>query len=326
MRDASFYFLGGSMGDMGDESKRGSFYFSASSTTVFHTFKVRQRLSEPKRPSDRPAFDLIGWKEGVLAKLPVPPAPFGLQIQSQSPTMDPALSELARFKTLEILVIEGRQSTNVTDTGLKKLAALPGLQTLQLDGLNLTITGTGLAELKSLQRLYLWATKVNDESVKTLAGLKGLQILDLSSTQVTDAGLKELRGLTNLQRLFLGGTDVTGTGFKDLGALTDLQTLNLEQAKVTDAGLRELAGLKGLRYLDLGKTQVTDEGVKNLAALKSLRWLILIDTQVTDAGLESLASLENLEYVDPSRTKATMAGKMKLRKALPDCTVCGSGP
>ena len=58
----------------------------------------------------------------------------------------------------------------LTDTGMKKLAAL-----------------------KNLTSLSLSDTKVTDAGLKELAGLKNLSFLYLDGTKVTDAGLKELK-------------------------------------------------------------------------------------------------------------------------------------
>ncbi|HEV3080227.1 MAG TPA: hypothetical protein VGY66_10625 [Gemmataceae bacterium] len=59
----------------------------------------------------------------------------------------------------------------MTDAGLKELAGLKNLQTLELAG-----------------------TAVTDTGLKELAGLKSLQRLNLTYTRVTDKGLKELAG------------------------------------------------------------------------------------------------------------------------------------
>jgi hypothetical protein len=59
----------------------------------------------------------------------------------------------------------------VTDTGLKELAEMKGLQTLDLHN----------------------TLKVTDAGLKDLAGLQGLQTLDLRYTQVTDAGVADLQ-------------------------------------------------------------------------------------------------------------------------------------
>jgi len=84
--------------------------------------------------------------------------------------------------------------TQVTDAGLKELAALKNLQELDLAGTKVTDAGLKeLAALKTLQTLYLDNTKVTDAGLKELAPLKNLQTLYLGNTQVTDAGKAELR-------------------------------------------------------------------------------------------------------------------------------------
>jgi hypothetical protein len=155
--------------------------------------------------------------------------------------------------------------TNVTDTTLKALTAIKGLQ-----------------------NLYLGDTKVTDAGMKALTSLKGLRDLRLMGTKVTDAGVKELTALKGLESLFLEGTKVTDAGVKELTALTGLQFLGLSKTQVTDAGVKELTTLKVLSFLDLRNTKVTDAGVKELTSLKALRFLDLSGTQVTDAGAKEL--------------------------------------
>src|SRR5262245_23977591 len=76
--------------------------------------------------------------------------------------------------------------TQVTDAGLKELAALKQLEVLSLE-----------------------RTNVTDAGLKELAALKQLQALILRGTKVTDAGLKELAALKQLQALILERTNVT---------------------------------------------------------------------------------------------------------------------
>lgn len=161
-----------------------------------------------------PAFHFFFvWEDGVVSKLPVPAAPFGLDL------------------------IE----TKVTDAGVKELVGLKSLHTLNLGGTHVTDAGLKeLANLKSLHALFLGGTQVTDAGLKELAGLKSLHTLWLFGTQVTDAGLKELAGLKSLHTLNLGGTQVTDVGLKQLAGLKDLHTLNLVNTKVTNAGVVEL--------------------------------------------------------------------------------------
>jgi hypothetical protein len=85
--------------------------------------------------------------------------------------------------------------TQVTDVGLKELAGLTDLQTLNLD-----------------------VNRITDAGLKELAALTSLQTLDLNTTQVTNQGLKELARLKNLKTLNLGFTKVTDAGLKELAA------------------------------------------------------------------------------------------------------------
>jgi hypothetical protein len=203
----------------------------------FRSLYLQFRIGGEGEPGEWPAFRFIIWKPGVLASLPPPPAPFGLDL-SLTLVRDAGLKELAGLKQLRILDLWG---TRVTDAGLKELAGL-----------------------KQLQVLNLHDTPVTDAGLKELAGLNQLRGLDLALTEVTDAGLKELAGLKQLQVLNLWGTRVTNAGLKELAGLKQLQVLNLSDTRVTDAGLKELAGLKQLRYLNLGGTRVTEAGVAEL--------------------------------------------------------------
>ncbi len=112
-----------------------------------------------------PAFLFKVFPTGRLTALPPPEVPFGLRLN-------------------------GHQ---VTDAGLKELAGLTQLQSLDFR-----------------------ETQVTDAGLKELAGLKQLRMLNLGVTQVTDAGLKELAGLKQLRMLNLSGSKVTDAGVQEL--------------------------------------------------------------------------------------------------------------
>jgi internalin A len=117
-------------------------------------------------------------------------------------------------KPIVRVYLTGKQ---VTDVGLKELAGLKNLQTLDLRH-----------------------TKVTDAGLKEIAGLKSLQFLLLNDTQVTDAGLKQVAALKSLQFLHLFYTNVTDAGVKELAGLKRLRWLSLSDTQVTDAGVAEL--------------------------------------------------------------------------------------
>src|SRR5262245_48105995 len=57
-----------------------------------------------------PAFRFEKWKDGVLAKLPLPKTPFGLYL-AKTNVMDPGLKEVANLKTLGSLCLCDTQVT-----------------------------------------------------------------------------------------------------------------------------------------------------------------------------------------------------------------------
>jgi Leucine-rich repeat (LRR) protein len=176
----------------------------------------------------------------------------------------------SRPQTDDAIIGLALQGTQVTDAGLRELAALKNLTTLYLGavpGGHSHITDMGLKEVvthKNLTNLSLSGTKVTDAGLKELATLEKLTTLDLGNTQVTDVGLKELATLKNLTTLDLRNTQVTDVGLKGLAAHKSLLTLRLDNTSVADAGLKELAALKNLSALDLSGTRVTSAGVKEL--------------------------------------------------------------
>ncbi|VTR97788.1 leucine-rich repeat domain-containing protein [Tuwongella immobilis] len=135
------------------------------------------------------AFRFLPGKESVIANLPAPESPFGLNLG------------IAR----------------VTNAGLKVLAGLTSLTVLDLFDSQVTDAGLKeLAGLKNLTALDLGSTQVTDAGLKELSSLTSLTTLGLMSTKVTDAGLKELAGLKNLTSLNLVGTKVTEKGMAEL--------------------------------------------------------------------------------------------------------------
>jgi len=110
------------------------------------------------------------WREGVLADLPDPGTPFGLDLvgtNSGRTMTDAGLNGLARLKSIVWLNVRNRP---IGDAGLKQVAGL-----------------------KNLNWLDLQSTTVTDAGLRELAGLTNLQSVDLRGTQVTDAGLAALQ-------------------------------------------------------------------------------------------------------------------------------------
>src|SRR4029079_14523520 len=84
-----------------------------------------------------PAFKIREWRAGMLAKLPAPARPFGLDL-TEAEMRDSRLKDLAPLKQLTALNLHRHLTTanvnspSVTDAGLKELAPLKQLTTLDL--------------------------------------------------------------------------------------------------------------------------------------------------------------------------------------------------
>jgi hypothetical protein len=154
--------------------------------------------------------------------------------------------------------------TQVTDAGLKYLAALSNLQWLDLSG-----------------------TKVSDTGLNELAGLKQLKTLRLNDTQVTDAGLKGLANLKTLTTLEVKRTNVTDKG------LADLQNTLPSLGKPANAGTGDSkAELQAAAKLKLGK-MLQDDGVVDKA--KIFYQEIIKEYPKTKAADEAAAILKKLD-------------------------------
>src|SRR5262245_59682865 len=108
------------------------------------------------------AFRVQHWSPGMLAKLPAPTQPFGLNFFARntgqiegifdagSNVTDAGLKELDRFQQLQSLFIVAAEQ--ITQAGLKELAELKQLQSLDLANSH-HLTGVGLKPLSGLKLL-----------------------------------------------------------------------------------------------------------------------------------------------------------------------------
>lgn len=232
---------------------------------------------------------------------------------------------LGGMKTLKWL---SHRTTEVTEEGLKELANLHRLESLELGAVgragmkvigklkNLTElslavddeTRKGLEELAGLQNLRALRLWADNEDLGALPNLNNLTSLDLSGCRpegeyrgVTDKGVEALARFERLSVLNLGSTGVTGEG---LEKLTNLEELNLSLAPVTDKGLKDVGRLRKLTKLNLKLdfrvkgTKVTAKGLEPLAGLENLIDLRLRGVPITGAGLRKLEGLKKLQRVE----------------------------
>lgn len=158
-------------------------------------------------------------------------------------------------------------NTNLTDAGLRQVAACAGLRSLFLD--RTAVTDTGVAEFlekthAQLNGISLAETSVTDKGLEALAKCKELIDLNLADTRISDATLKRLVNCSRLSSLWLTNTAVSDSGIAALRGTRQLLTLDLTGTTVTDRSLEDLEQLSRINYLGLRGTKISAAGSMRL--------------------------------------------------------------
>jgi beta-lactamase regulating signal transducer with metallopeptidase domain/protocatechuate 3,4-dioxygenase beta subunit len=229
--------------------------------------------------------------------------------------------------------------------GMKIVGELHSLTTLYLGSTNVigrSIVGSGLKELRGLTQLKsLTVGSITNKDLREICQFKSLTKLEIHGSNIDDAGMKELKNLENLEELEGGTYNVTDVGVADLADVKRLKKLNLNYSKITDASLKELKRLTNLQSLDLSHTKIKglhldelkdlqqlkelamtstrigDAAAEQIAELKSLTSLELTDTKITDEALKQFEHLPALRYLKIKETEVTDEAVRELKKARP---------
>jgi Leucine-rich repeat (LRR) protein len=223
---------------------------------------------------------------------------------SQTAITDAGLRSLAGLSSLRSLNLQG---TKVTDAGLAHLGAVKGLAELNLAGTN--VTGKGFAHLKAkpdLEKLILDDSSVADDALAELAGCPNLAFLHLSETAITDAGLDKLHEVKSLRSVALEGSDVTRAGVDRLkGAVKRINVNWTAPAAVADpkpvsppVAIDKLpaADPTALAKKYKGQTQVDETGKDKPVISVSLQGSAITDEEI--AHLRAWKSLRRLNLND----------------------------
>ncbi len=177
--------------------------------------------------------------------------------------LGPGLSLLKLLPALKHLDVGGIQRVDsglwgiaLNDSNMHKIGELTRLETLKLNGANISDRGLDRPGHELARRKEL-------TSLPNLKGLVNLRGLGLSRTPLTRPALDALRELPQLRHLSLEyATGVDDQAIAVLLVLEQLESLQLSGTAVTDDGLRQLATLEHLKALRVGGTAVTQGAVE----------------------------------------------------------------
>lgn len=142
------------------------------------------------------------------------------------------------------------EQDTVDDKTLHAVKHLPHL--VEFYAIFCRIHGDGLEffeHLKNLEKLDLFATRLDDRGTKWIAKLESLKYLDVRTIEFKGPGEVDNLG------------PITDEGLASIAKLPNLETLRIS-GKLTDEGIRQIVGLKKLQLLEIHASGVTESGLE----------------------------------------------------------------
>ena len=175
------------------------------------------------------------------------------------------ISSLRSLKQLRHLDLSGAQVTDsgiwavtVTDLNLDEIAALAGLESLNLAAPSPEYVAAASAGVPRLRG----AIRVTDFGARQLAKMKRLRRLNLSRSLLTSAGVGHLAALVHLEELHLAHSAAIDDSVGDaLARLPALRALDVSDTKFGDRSLRALNDHPSLTNVIVTGSPVTQEAV-----------------------------------------------------------------
>ena len=184
----------------------------------------------------------------------------------------------------------------------------------------------GLANLSSLNSLWLGRNRLSGEIPTWLSEIRNLQFLDLSDNQLTGAIPTDVADLSILVYLYLHNNNLTGTVPSELGNLSLVTALLLSNNQLTGEIPPELGNLSKLESLALSHNNLTGAIPRDLGNLSNLWVLSLHNNRLTGnipAELGNLAKLQAL-YLSNNRLTGSLPTELTALSSLVELHVTGN--
>ncbi len=196
-----------------------------------------------------------------------------------------ANTALANCQHLTSLRKISLRMSDVSDTGLQKLAFATSLVTLNIDQCK-KIKGRGLkvlASLPKLRQLHAMQIQISPAGFDALCESTALKVLDLLAAKLPARKLDQLSTLKRLEELNLFRID--GMKGEHLGFLKELKKLDLSRNKeVADETVKILANHPNLEELSFWECSITQETADLFLSMKTLRDLSVAQTNYSRAA------------------------------------------
>ena len=256
--------------------------FVLSSKPPFYRIDWTNNSIEPRQP-----MSSKDW-ENVCAVI----RDLGLsRINSGSLIGDDDLEIISTLAQITSLNLDG--SKRLTEKGLMRLARMPQLRELIMDG---QVTNRSLEALRQLRELRVfqmfWQGNITDGGIANLRFCDHLEEVDLLGCNTGDGAIAALAGKPNLRR-FKTGRNVSDDG---LGLLQQLPAFKTWRGEEPVFGLMSLSAEPTNLLVD---GPFTSKGLNNLRALDGLVGLSFFwhTTRLRGDDLQPLDGLSNLAYL-----------------------------
>lgn len=239
--------------------------------------------------------------------------------------IDEALARVAKLDFVTSLNLGG--SRELTDDGLKHLARMPQLESLDLSEYpGGKLTDRGLEMLRHLPNLrkfeMTWQSGITDLGVANLRFCEQLEDVNLMGSPTGDGAIEALQNKVKLRR-FSTGRLATDEGISLLRNFPMLKTPDRDGARLlidgpfTNAGLASLAGLDGIFELDLfwHVDHITSDGFAHLVHLPNLQVLGCDGDLSDDIAMRHIAKMPRLKRLRIQESVATEDGFVALAQS-----------
>ncbi|MEN6308095.1 MAG: M56 family metallopeptidase [Anaerohalosphaeraceae bacterium] len=224
---------------------------------------------------------------------------------------------------LHTLIIHGKSGRSdrqtIVDTNVASCIRLEHLQCLILNGAIVSKQAIKkLTGMKSIERLSIYSSQLDDEDVGQISQMKGLKGLRVYG-DVGNKGFEFISTMENLEELFTGGKYVSDESIRYISTMKNLKTLTLAKEQCTEKGLQYLSALDSLATLKLLGFEIGPEGAGYLAKIKNLKSLA-INRAISDQAMEQLKNMNWLTQLtlqlglQHSGNKLTDAGLLSLNE------------
>ncbi len=185
--------------------------------------------------------------------------------------------------------------TKVTDAGLEHIGTCSQLESLNIHGAKVSLTGLQrlFARCPKLRYLAISRRAVDLGALGAASSLAHLETIRITGTVLNDQDARQLSQLKNLRQIE-GILQLSNEGVEQLAALSYLESLHFS-GDANDECTQFLSGLRNLQELSIQGTQITDEGLTRLRGLSRLKSVRLNGHGFTTGCLQTVASWPNLD-------------------------------